>query len=337
MADHPQTSRLGAQARLAVFAPSPLLTVTIERGGSSQDEVHVHAGGQGVWVAHMAVVLGAEVTLCAPLGGETGRVLQALIESDGIRLRAIPTGAWNGSYVHDRRAGERALVARVPSPRLQRHELDALYGAMIAAALSTKVAALTGPENEGVLPGEHYRRLAADLRRNHVTVIADLTGEALDGALAGGVDVLKLSHEELRELTVEPLDSTERFAVAMERLERRGARCVLISRADQPALASVQGSLLDFPGPRFEPFDRHGAGDSMVAGLAVGIGRGLPLPDALRLAVAAGTLNVTRRGLGSGQRPDIERLAKNVHPRAVTAVRTPPSSGVESVDSDLGA
>ncbi|HEU0023564.1 MAG TPA: hypothetical protein VFQ12_02965, partial [Thermoleophilaceae bacterium] len=48
------------------------------------------------------------------------------------------------------------------------------------------------------------------------------------------------------------------------------------------------------------------------AALAVGIGRGSPLPDVLRLAVAAGALNVTRRGLGSGRREDVELLAESV-------------------------
>lgn len=39
--------------RVAVFAPSPLLTVTIE-AGAERPEVHLHAGGQGFWVARLA-------------------------------------------------------------------------------------------------------------------------------------------------------------------------------------------------------------------------------------------------------------------------------------------
>ena len=34
-------------ARVTVFGPHPLLTVTIERRGD-EDDVHLHAGGQGV-------------------------------------------------------------------------------------------------------------------------------------------------------------------------------------------------------------------------------------------------------------------------------------------------
>jgi 1-phosphofructokinase len=297
---------------VAVFAPSPVLTITVEQAGQGEDEIHLHAGGQGFWVARMAGVLGAEVTLCLPLGGESGRVLEGLVEGQGVLIRAIESAGWNGSYIHDRRSGERAPVAQVPSPRLQRHEVDGLYGAMMAAALSSRVAVLTGPEHEDVLSGDVYRRLTTDLRHNDVPVIADLTGAALESVLAAGVDVLKLSHEELAEMVDEPLDSVDRFAAEIAQLEGRGANNVLISRAEQPALASIERSIYELSGPQFEPIDRHGAGDSMVAALALGVGRGLPLLKALRLAVAAGALNATRRGLGSGQREDIERLATTV-------------------------
>ena len=57
----------------------------------------------------------------------------------------------------------------------------------------------------------------------------------------------------------------------------------------------------------------------MVAALAVGVARRLELPAVLALGVAAGALNATRRGLGSGQRVDIERLAEAVEVRPLTA------------------
>jgi 1-phosphofructokinase len=303
-----------APARVVVLAPSPVLTVTVERRGRSADEVHLHAGGQGVWVARMAALLGAEVTLCAALGGESGIVLAELIRRQGPVLRTIAATSANGAYVHDRRGGSREPIAQVRSPALKRHEVDELYGAMTAAALTSDVAVLTGTE-EGVLPADVYRRLAADLRRNEVAVIADLTGEALDGALEGGLDLLKLSQDELAEITSGTLDSVSRLAAAIRTLQGRGAENVVISRAREPALASIEGSLFELRGPIFEPLDHHGAGDSMVAALAVGTARRLDLPSVLRLAVAAGALNVTRHGLGSGQRDDIERLAAAVDVR----------------------
>jgi 1-phosphofructokinase len=307
------------QPPIAVFSPSPVLAITVEGSPSREDEIHLHAGGQGFWVARLAANLGAEVTLCAALGGESGRVLKELIGSQGVRLRTVPGHRANGAYIHDRRTGEREPVAMVQSPQLERHEVDELFGAMTAAAMSSDAAVLTGCQNDRVVPSDVYRRLASDLRRNGVPVIADLTGAALDSALAGGLDLLKLSHEELRTMVDRPLDCDGRFVDEIGRLRARGADNVLVSRAEQPALASVEGDLLELRGPLFEPLDQHGAGDSMVAALAVGVARGLELPTVLRLAVAAGALNVTRRGLGSGQRSDIERLAGAVRVRPLAA------------------
>ena len=90
--------------RVAVFGPNPLLSVTIEaRGGG--DDVHVHAGGQGVWLSRMAAELGADVVLCGFVGGETGDVLEGLLGR-----------AWSSSYVFrgvSDRAGFDAALARL--------------------------------------------------------------------------------------------------------------------------------------------------------------------------------------------------------------------------------
>lgn len=293
---------------VAVFAPSPILTITVERGPEGE-EVHLHAGGQGYWVSRLAASLGARVALCAPLGGESGDVLRALLDGKGIELLAVHTAEPNAAYVHDRRGGERRSIVETPSPGLRRHELDELYGVAAAAGLASDVTLLTGPRQESVLPADTYRRLAGDLRANGHRVLADLSGAPLRSALAGGLDVLKLSEEELQG---EQGGETSDLRSAIFGLHRDGAENVVLSRGGEPTLALVGDQLFEAIGPRFVEVDAHGAGDSMFAALAVGLASGMSATDALRLGVAAGALNVTRHGLGSGRATEIERLSERV-------------------------
>jgi 1-phosphofructokinase len=296
--------------RIAVFAPSPVLTVTIEPG-PDRPEVHIHAGGQGFWVARLAATLGADVVLCCALGGEPGRVLRALIADNRLTLRAADAGTPNGVYVHDRRGGARTEIVSVASRPLARHAADELYGMALGAGLDADVTLVTGCQPGDVVDADVYRRLVADLRANARMVIADLTGSPLEASLSGGVDLLRLSAEELiRDGHARSEDLAELVACA-RRLRAAGAGVVVISRAGDPALLVDDQDLL-LSVPRFEAFDQRGAGDSMFAAIGVGLARGGDLAHALQLGMAAGALNATRRGLGSGTREEIERLAAHV-------------------------
>ena len=97
---------------------------------------------------------------------------------------------------------------------------------------------------------------------------------------------------------------------------------MLVSRASAPALL-IDGdseAQVELAGPVFEALDDHGTGDSMFAATGVGLARGMSMTDALRLGMAAGALNATRRGLGTGTRDEIERLAAHVTIRPKLAV-----------------
>jgi 1-phosphofructokinase len=65
--------------------------------------------------------------------------------------------------------------------------------------------------------------------------------------------------------------------------------------------------------PRLQVADPRGAGDSMTAGVAAVLAHGGSLEEAVRTGAAAGALNVTRHGLGTGGVEAIQELVRRVH------------------------
>ncbi len=297
-----------------VFAPAPQLTVTVEQRGDAPD-IHVHAGGQGVWQARMVRSLGVPVVLCAAFGGETGQVVRHLIEAEGIALRGVAAHSRNGAYVHDRRGGVRVDVAEHAGDPLTRHELDELYGLALTEGLGAGTAVLSGPTNAArIVPPETYRRLACDLGRNGCRVLADLSGEYLSRAVAGGVRFVKVNQDELiADGRVSAAGvGIDGLVAAMYRLREEGADTVVVTRAEYPALALIGDEVAEVVVPRLEAADPRGAGDSMTAGVAASLARGESIIDAIRAGAAAGALNVTRHGLGTGHAEAVAQLRERV-------------------------
>jgi 1-phosphofructokinase len=292
-------------ARVAVFAPSPQLTVTVEDLNGEPD-VHLHAGGQGFWQSRMIAALGVEAVVCATFGGETGRVLRTLLEGEHVDLRSRDVVARNSAYVHDRRDGHRSEMVEMLPDALSRHELDDLYESMLIEGIRAGTAVLSGPSDDRVLPHETYYRLTADLTSNDCRVIVDLSGDRLAEAVRGGPHVVKVSHEELGEEDVPKL---------VQKAREIASSCVhgvVVSRADEPALALLNDQLYFVRMPQLQPVDTRGAGDSMTAGISAGLALGMSLEDAVKLGAAAGAVNVTRHGLGSGGGEAVRELSKRV-------------------------
>jgi 1-phosphofructokinase len=302
---------------LSIFAPALVLLLELERDAEGAVEVHVHPGGQGYWVGRMASALGARPVLCAPVGGEPGTVVTDLLGRDRVALRSVPMKGDSGTFIHDRREGERQVVLETPTPVLGRHVLDQLFSITLAAGLEAGVCVVAGTQAHTVVQADTYERLIADLVETGVMVVTDLAGELLEPALAGGPHILKISHEEMIGDGYARDGSVAELTRGIEKLQKAGARDVVVSRAADPALASIDGELVEAVAPDQKVVDDRGAGDSMTAGLAVSIVRGMRPRDGLALAVAAGALNVTRHGLASGHAATIEQLAQRVQIRTL--------------------
>jgi 1-phosphofructokinase len=300
--------------QVTVFGPSPLLTVTIEAQPHGDADIHLHAGGQGVWVARTAGQLGTNPILCGFLGGEVGAVLEPLLEGLPGERRLVRTATRSGCSVVDRRKGERRLVSGSWSGSVSRHELDDLVSLTCAAALRSQVLALCGSHPDDVIPPEVYGALVSTARSNGVQVFVDLSSRALDSALEEGPDLVKINDWQLAEWLGAPVDG-RRWRPSAERLLERGARSAIVTRAGEPALALSDGRAWEVAPPRLMRGFREGCGDSMLGALAAAVATGQGWERSLALGAAAGAGCFLRRGLGSAKQPVIEELAERVELR----------------------
>lgn len=134
-------TRSGAAPRLSILVPTPLLITEITEPAANRNrsphesDVHMHPGGQGLWVARMAGSLGADVSVNGPFGGELGTLIRSMLDGLGMQVNAVRYGYGNGGYVYDLRGEDRETVAHMPPPELSRHELDDLYGTAFVLSL----------------------------------------------------------------------------------------------------------------------------------------------------------------------------------------------------------
>lgn len=309
--------------RVAIFAPHPLLTVTLEREGPERERIHFHAGGQGVWVARMVARLGAQPVLCGFIGGETGTLLEGLLRRLGGELRLVDTASASGCYVTDRRSGRRELLASAFSDPPSRHELDELFSRTCAEAIAAGWLVVCNPMPAEALPLEVYGDLVADAHDGGCRTLVDLSSPRLDSALRGEPDLVKLNDWELAQFVSGPVSEPAQLCAAAQRLREGGAGAAIVTRGEQPALVLAGERAFWLAPPRLEHGFREGCGDAMLGALAGAWARGESFERALILGAAAGAANFLRHGLGSASREVVERLAGSVtlEPVTTAAVR----------------
>ena len=302
---------------VTVFSSHPLLGVTIERRGEDQDDVHMHPAGQGVWVARMAAELGSHPILCGFIGGETGTVLRPLLDTLDAELRLVRTDASAGTYVVDRRSGEREMVATAWSEPPSRHEIDDLFSVTVAAALESEVLVVCGGVPQDALPLEIYGNLVADARAGGTKTIVDLSPPGLNKALEGGADFIKLSNWQLGQFLEADATEPENIRNGARRVLEAGAGCVMVTRGGDPALIMTADKTWELIPPKFTAGAAEGSGDSMVGALAAALAQGKGIEDAVRWGGAAGATNFLRHGLGTGSRDVVSDLLPRVELREV--------------------
>lgn len=279
----------GSVTRVSYEAPIPVLSV---------DGESAMPGGAGN-AARNAAALGGEVALIGVIGADrAGAELQQLIaQTAGLRdcLTVDPERPTTRKTRFVAQGQQLLRTDRETSAPLSAATARHLL-ARVEEALAACDVMILSDYAKGVLGEPALREILALAQAASVPVVVD--PKSTDFSRYSGASLIKPNRQEMAAAIGAPCDSDAEVVAAAERtIAEAGIPAIAVSRAER-GLSLVRRGLppLHLPAQAREVFDVSGAGDTLVAALALGLGAGLDAADAAWLANLASGLVVEKVG-----------------------------------------
>lgn len=273
------------------FNPSLDYVVQVEHFQSDAvnrtSEEHVYPGGKGNNVAVIASNLGMKSRALGFKAGFTGAAMEQMLQEFGCDTDfiALEEGV---TRINVKVKSEDEFEINGQGPQIPEEKIRQLYERLDALG-SGDVLVLSG-SIPNTLPDDMYERIMERLAGTDVRISVDATKDLLMNVLKYHPFLIKPNNHELGEMFGVTLKSDEEIGEYARKLQKMGARNVLVSMAgDGAILVAEDGSVLKQLPPAGEVVNSVGAGDSMVAGFLAGYLKTGSYEEALKLGTAAGS------------------------------------------------
>ncbi len=288
----------GKVARISPEAPVPVVEVT---------DQSFHLGGAGN-VARNVRALGGQATLAGVVGRDAaGERLEEAAAAAGIDSLLAVSDTGRPTTVKTRIVAHNQQVVR--ADRESATEIpDSVEDTLLEGAkrvLSSCQALVVSDYQKGVVTARLLKRLLPLARRRRLPVLVDPKVQHF--ALYKRVALVTPNQHEAQQATGIAIKSTDDLLqVGRTLLKRLECRAVLITRGEQGMSLFERGrSPVHIPTAAREVFDVTGAGDSVIATLALALCAGAKLPEAAVLANYAAGVVVGKLGTASASPAEV--------------------------------
>jgi ribokinase len=269
-----------------------------------------HHGGKGANQAVAASRMGASVTFVGAVGDdEAGAAALAALRSEGIetsRVVVLPGVATGVALIVVDSEGENQIaVASGANALLDSGRVGAALAGHDMPAGGVYLANLEVPD-DALLAGAEFA-----YRHGSRVVINSSPARPLPAELLAMRPIIVVNAGE-----AEALSGEARPELAGRALAARTGRTAIVTLGAGGALVFDGGRPARIPAPPVETVDATGAGDAFAGAFAAELAGGAQVIDAVRTAVAAGALSVTRPGARAGMptRDDLWRAGWDSNP-----------------------
>ncbi len=278
----------GRVSRISPEAPVPVVEV------QSRNET---LGGAGN-VARNIASLGGRVELYSVLGADTvGDRCLELAEASGIRGEGLVRDATRISTLKQRIIAQTQQIVRIDSEIVSpiSAERENELAVRLADAAARCDVLVISDYDKGVLTEGLLDRAIAAFRARSKPIVVD--PNVVHFFRYGLSTVVTPNHLQLERVSGRRIRSEEElFSTGREIRSRLGTAALLVTRGEAGMALIGDGDVLTIPTVAREVYDVTGAGDTVVAVLALGLGAGATLPEAARVANVAAGIVVGKRG-----------------------------------------
>lgn len=244
-------------------------------------------GGKGINVSTILMNLGIDSTAFGFAAGFTGEEIIREVEAMGIRSDFIKIDS-GISRINLKLKNIDGTEINGSGPEISEEKIEELLRKLdILGEGDILVLAGSIPAS---MPADMYSTIVERLQHKNVTFIVDATKDLLINVLKYKPFLIKPNNHELGELFDVKLTTREEVIPYGKKLQKQGARNVLISMAGEGAvLVAEDGSVYEAPAPKGTLVNAVGAGDSMVAGFTAGWIEKKDYRHAFYMGVSAGS------------------------------------------------
>lgn len=269
-------------------------------------------GGGGINVSRAIQHLGGDSTAIFPSGDPTGKVLQNMLQHEGITQEPIPIQQSTRENVSiTESSSDQQYRFVMPGPELSEEEWQRCLQTLEDIEHPEFIVA-SGSLPPGV-PRNFYARVAKLAKQRDIKCIVDTKGEALKHAVEEGVYCIKPNVRELSSLAGEQIqDEEQQASIAKRLIEQHQVEFVVVSLGSAGALLVTREMHERINAPIVDIKSKVGAGDSMVAGLVYSLVQGTSIREAAMFGIAAGTAAVKTAGSELCHKADVEQLYKSI-------------------------
>jgi len=270
-------------------------------------------GGGGINVARVAHRLGGDVAAIYPIGGAIGKLLQRLVEREGIASIVTPSHVeTRENFTAFEQDSSEQFRFVLPGSALHRAEWEACLERLTSLPSRPKFVVASGSVPPGV-PGDFFARVVKQAKRLGAKTVVDTSGAALKAALDEGVALIKPNLVELSDFTGIRLDSDDRRIAACRKLAADGcAQAIALTLGEQGALLVTIDHAWRAQPMAIDVVSTVGAGDSFLGGMVAALAAGQSMPEAFRVAVAAASAAVMSPGTELCREADVKRMLTQV-------------------------